>query len=186
LTFSDLTAIRPGKRLLPFGFQTIAKSYGQKTLAKLDTLVDSRCGKTDGIAALVPVDKIVEVLGLCYELLDPETVEPDDLRAQVAALEHLSKIARDPSQKNQVHVLAWRQRTLARQRASGRLNDSPDTKQQTDAAHVVATDAPALVLLRNNGAETDGWRDLPFWWPVVVIPRGAVTSIFAGNAPAAT
>lgn len=184
LTFSDLTSIRPGKRLLPFGFQTIAKSYGQKTLAKLDALVDSLCGKTDGVPALVPVEKVIEALALCYELLDPETLEPDDQRAQAAALEHLARIARNPGEKGHVHVLAWRQRTLARERASGRLNDSPDTKQQTDAAHAVATDAPALILLRNNGAETDGWRDLPFWWPVVVIPRGAVTSIFAGNAPA--
>jgi hypothetical protein len=186
LTFSDLTAIRPGKRLLPFGFQTIAKSYGHKTLAKLDELVDSICGHTDGIPQLVPVEKVVEVLRLCYELLDPETYESDDLTAQVAALEHLARIAKSASEKDHVHVLAWRGRTLARERGSGRLNDSPDTKQQTDAAHAVATDAPALILLRNNGAETDGWRDLPFWWPVVVIPRGAVTSIFAGNAPATT
>jgi hypothetical protein len=186
LTFSDITALRPGKRLLPFGFQTIAKSYGQKTLASLDSLVNSLCGATDGIAALVPVEKAVEAVNLCYELLDSETYEPDDLRAQVAALEHLSRIARNANEKGHVHVLVWRQRTLARERASGRLNDSPDTKQQTDAAHAVATDAPALILLRNNGGETDGWRDLAFWWPVVVIPRGAVTSVFAGNAPAAT
>ena len=82
-------------------------------------------------------------------------------------------------------VLAWRGRTLARERGSGRLNDPPDTKQQTDAAHAAARDAPALILLRNNGAETDGWRGLPFWWPVVVVPRSAVTSILAANAPAA-
>jgi hypothetical protein len=59
LTFSDLTSIRPGKRLLPFGFQTIAKSYGQKTLARLDMPVDSLCGTTDGVPALVPVERCV-------------------------------------------------------------------------------------------------------------------------------
>jgi hypothetical protein len=101
-------------------------------------------------------------------------------------MEHLARIAPNPQERGRVHILAWRHRTLARERASGRLNDSPDTKQQTDAAHGVAKDAPALILLRNNGGETDGWRDLAFWWPVVVIPRGAVTSVFAGNAPATT
>jgi hypothetical protein len=100
------------------------------------------------------------------------------------ALAHLAGIARDPNQKDHVHVLAWRHRTLARERSTGRLNDSPDSRQQTDAAHAATTDAPALILLRNNGAEKDGWRDLAFWWPVVVVPQGAVTSIFAGNTPA--
>lgn len=186
LTFSDITSIRPGKRLVPFGFQTIAKSYGQKTLSKLDDLVDSLCGHADGVPALIPVERAVEAVNLCYELLDPDTYGPDDRRAQVAAMEHLARIAPNPQERGRVHILAWRHRTLARERASGRLNDSPDTKQQTDAAHGVAKDAPALILLRNNGGETDGWRDLAFWWPVVVIPRGAVTSVFAGNAPATT
>ena len=185
LLFSDLTSIRPGKRLLPFGFQTIAKSYGQKALAKLDTAIDALCGTTDGIETLVPIGKVVEIITASYELLDDETLLKNDLRVQVAALEHLAKIAKNPAEKGKVHVLAWRGRTLARERGSGRLNDSPDTKQQTDAAHAAARDAPALILLRNNGTETDGWRGLPFWWPVVVVPRSAVTSIFAANAPAA-
>ena len=120
----------------------------------------------------------------CYELLDAATLDEDE-NSQIAALEHLAKIAKNPTEKGKVHVLAWRNRTLARERGSGRLNDSPDTKQQTDAAHAVAKDAPALILLRNNGTETDGWG-MPFWWPVVVVPRNAVTSIFAGNVPAAT
>jgi hypothetical protein len=184
LIFSDLTSIRPGKRLLPFGFQTIAKSYGQAPLAKLDAAIDELCGTTDGVEALVPIEKAVAIVTHCYELLEAETLDEDDRRAQIAALEHLAKIAKNPAEKDKVHILAWRHRTLARERGSGRLNDSPDTKQQTDVAHTVATDAPALILLRNNGHETDGWRGLPFWWPVVVVPRNAVTSIFAGTEPA--
>jgi hypothetical protein len=108
LTFSDITSIRPSKRLLPFGFQTIAKSYGQKKLSSLDTLIDSMCGKTDGVPALVPLKTAVEAVNLCYELLDPETFGSDDLRAQVAALEHLARIARNAGEKNHVHVLVWR------------------------------------------------------------------------------
>lgn len=184
LVFSDLISIRPGKRLLPFGFQTIAKSNGQKLITKLDGQIDSVCGRADGVASLVSVETAVELVTACYALFDTATLEEDDKSAQLAALEHLAKIAKAPSENGKVHILAWRNRTLARERGSGRLNDSPDTKQQTDSAHEVAKDAPALILLRNNGAETDGWRGMPFWWPVIVVPRNAVTSIFAGNTPA--
>src|SRR5258708_40027268 len=43
---------------------------------------------------------------------------------------------------------------------------------------------PTLMLFRQNGEEAKGWRDLGFWWPVIVTPRGAVTSIFASTEPA--
>ena len=39
-------------------------------------------------------------------------------------------------------------------------------------------------LLRQGGAEERGWRGLSFWWPVVVTPLSAVTSVFADEAPA--
>jgi hypothetical protein len=47
-----------------------------------------------------------------------------------------------------------------------------------------AKNIPALMLLRQNGAESNGWRGLPFWWPVIFVPRDAVTSVFAAEAPA--
>jgi hypothetical protein len=182
LTFSDLVSIRPGKRLLSFGFQTIARSYGGKKLAALDAEIERLCGTKDGTPVLVPYREAVGVVEACYELFDPDTYGADDRKSQMAAIEHLAKNA-SSSEKDHVHVIAWRSRTLARERASGRLNDSPDTKQQTDLAQSLAKNAPALILLRNNGAETDGWRGLAFWWPVVVVPIAAVTSIFAADAP---
>jgi hypothetical protein len=42
---------------------------------------------------------------------------------------------------------------------------------------------PTLMLFRQNGEEAKGWRDLAFWWPVIVTPRAAVTSIFASAEP---
>jgi len=73
---------------------------------------------------------------------------------------------------------------VKRYRDEGRFSNAPDTKQQSDLARGKAEDIPVLMLLRQNGKEADGWRDLPFWWPVIVTPRAAVTSIFAAAAPA--
>lgn len=62
--------------------------------------------------------------------------------------------------------------------------NAPDTKQQAELARKNAQDIPVLMLLRQNGEASNGWRDLPFWWPVIVTPRSAVTSIFATDEPA--
>ena len=35
------------------------------------------------------------------------------------------------------------------------------------------------MLLRQGGEADRGWRGLPFWWPIIVTPRSAVTAIFA-------
>ena len=46
-------------------------------------------------------------------------------------------------------------------------------------------DIPVLMLLRQNGEEAKGWRGFPFWWPVIVNARSAVTAIFATDEPVA-
>ena len=75
-----------------------------------------------------------------------------------------------------------RDRNVARYREEGRFSNAPDTKQQMELARSVAEDLPVLMLLRQNGEEAKGWRGLPFWWPVVVTPRTAITAIFATEA----
>jgi hypothetical protein len=57
-------------------------------------------------------------------------------------------------------------------------------KQQENRAREKAATVPVLMLLRQKGSEDKGWRGLPFWWPVIVVSRDAVTSVFAAEAPA--
>jgi len=44
-------------------------------------------------------------------------------------------------------------------------------RHRADERNNLAIDVPVLMLLRQNGNESDGWRGLPFWWPVVVTPK---------------
>jgi len=54
-----------------------------------------------------------------------------------------------------------------------------NTKQQADLARQLATQAPLLMLFRQNGAEKLGWKGLPFWWPVAVAPTSGAPVVFA-------
>ncbi|MBZ5539548.1 MAG: Z1 domain-containing protein [Acidobacteriia bacterium] len=184
LMFSKLTSVRPGRRLLPIGFQTVAMSVGKKKLDQLDQRIGTLVGSLDG-NGLIPLDTAVKLLELAYENLAFDEEHEDDRRAHIAALEHLSKQAKDLAYKDQVFLIAASDRDVARMRAEGRFSNAPDTKQQADFAYDKAKSVPVLMMMRQNGTEAKGWRGLPFWWPVIVVPRDAVTSVFAAETPAA-
>ena len=184
LMFSRLTSIRPGRRLLPIGFQTVAKTAGKANLQDLDGRVRTLCGGKLHGTTVVSVDIAVKLLELAYANLVFHGEDQDERKAHIAALEHLSKLAADSATRGSVLLIAAADRDVARLREGGRFSNAPDTKQQAESAAEKAKNIPVLMLLRQDGSEGKGWRDLPFWWPVVVVPQDAVTSVFAAEAPA--
>jgi len=187
LMFSRLTSIRPGRRLLPREFQTVAKTHGRASLDDLDKRIRVLCGgKLEGITT-VSVDIAIKLLEIAYSNLEFEDDDFDDQKGHIAALEHLSKSASDPIARGNVLLITAADRDVSRRREKGRgrFSDAPDTKQQASAAEERAASVPVLMLLRQNGTEKNGWRGLDFWWPVIVVPQNAVTSVFAAEAPAA-
>lgn len=178
LLFSDVVSIRPGRRLVLSGFQTVYKTHGTKNLELLDAQIENLVG-TKKEPVLVDIARAVGLLKLAYANLEFDDSTEDDREAHVAALEHLSRTCNKPQSKGKVWLLAAKDRNVARYREEGRFSNAPDTKQQKDMARAKAEDIPVLMLLRQNGEGARGWRDLPFWWPVVVTPRSAITAIFA-------
>jgi hypothetical protein len=183
LMFSEVVSIRPGRRLLPTGFQTVAKSVGKKCLQTLDDRIAAEFGKSAEQPILIPVEKAMELLELAYANLEFEEPGDDSRKGYLAALEHLSRTSKNPDLRDNVWLLSATGRNTPRYFSQGRFSNNPDTKQQADVLSPKVHDIPALMLLRQNGEEAKGWRGLPFWWPVIVTPRSAVTSIFANDEP---
>ncbi len=178
LLFSDVVSIRPGRRLVPSGFQTVYKSHGAKNLNALDARVENLIGSAQD-PVLIDAAEGVELLKLAYANLEFDDVTDDDREAHIAALEHLSRTCKKPQFKGKIWLLVAKDRDVARYREEGRFSNAPDTKQQKDLARTKADDVPVLMLLRQKGDEGRGWRGLPFWWPVIMTPRSGVTAIFA-------
>lgn len=178
LLFSDVVSIRPGRRLVLSGFQTVYKTHGAKNLEVIDRRIEELTKSADE-PVLIDVAEAIELLRLAYANLEFDDSTDDDREAHIAALEHLSRTCKKSSLKGKVSLLAARDRNVARYREEGRFSNAPDTKQQKDLARAKAQDVPVLMLLRQNGEEAKGWRGLPFWWPVIVTPRSAPTAIFA-------
>jgi hypothetical protein len=185
LMFSDVVSIRPGRRLLLSGFQTISKTQGTGRLTELDRSIQHLAG-AGGQPALIDVADAIRLLRLAYDNLEFDDSGDDDREAHVAALEHLARSTKSAVFKGKVWLLTASDRSIARYREEGRFSNAPDTKQQTDIARSHAEDIPVLMLLRQNGEEEKGWRGLPFWWPVIVTPQKGITAIFAtsGALPA--
>jgi len=184
LMFSEVVSIRPGRRLLPTGFQTVAKSVGKKNLLALDDRIATEFAKSADQPILVSVEKALELLELAYDNFEFEEPSDDSRKGYLAALEHLSRTTKNLGLQNKVWLLTATNRDTPRYFSQGRFSNNPDTKQQADVLAPKVADIPALMLLRQNGEEAKGWRGLPFWWPVIVTPRSAITSIFANDGPA--
>ena len=60
--------------------------------------------------------------------------------------------------------------------------ETPDSeKTEGDLAKQYAVDYPILFLLRQNGAQAKGWRDTPFYWPVVRAQKNTPTAIYTAE-----
>jgi hypothetical protein len=183
LMFSEVVSIRPGRRLLPTEFQTVAKSVGRKNLLALNEQIAGMIGDNADEPVLITVEEAMALLELAYANLEFEDSVDNSRKAHLAALEHLSRTSKNPELQNKVWLLAATDRNLSRYRPNGRFSDNVYQKQQANNLGSKVNDIPALMLIRQNGEETQGWRGLAFWWPVIVTPRSAVTSIFANDEP---
>ena len=174
--------MRPGSRIVPIHFQTVAKTNGRKKLEQLDAILRGIFGPKMTGGKVIALKDAVQVLELTFANLEFDEEALHDAKPFLALLEHLSRTTKEPENRNLVYLLAATDRNVVRVRPSGRFSDAPDTKQQAEEARDNAKGIPALMMLRQNGKEDDQWRGLPFWWPVLVVPSDAVTCVFAGQS----
>jgi hypothetical protein len=64
--------------------------------------------------------------------------------------------------RGKVWTILRRDRDISRQKNDGRLENSPDYYQEKGLATKLATDIPAIVLLKQNGTAA-GWSGTPFY-----------------------
>lgn len=184
ILLSEVTTLRPHKRLLPVGFQTDFRSYLKKPMEEIDALIARHQipGKPEAPFTM-PVEDAVEILRRIYATLKfDEPGYEENLNEMIGAISHLSQNTDEESQRGLVYGI-WRgDRDIQRIRKGGRFSNSPDSQhREGKIAREQAIHIPALLLLRQNGKESDGWRDGAFYWPVLLTPLRTKTAIFANE-----
>ncbi len=178
---SSTTTLRPGKRLLPVGFQTGAPTKIRRAVADVDAVLRDYEGQ-EGAPFLVPLEVAKGIVELASSTLDfEESGYTWDGKAFKACLEYLSTLPAAGDEQGMIWCLAKRDRNIGRIREGGRYQNAPDTKQEHDVIGERRPKTAILLLLRQNGRAKYGWRDHPFWWPVLVAPRGTETAVFASE-----
>ena len=179
---STITTLRPGRAHLPVGFQTKSRTSIERTISAIDDAIPFEAIDAESLVR-VPVDTVLKVLDLIETTIEMEPGYSFDWEAARSAIEYYSRIAAPEEDRGFCWLLALTGRKLARVRPGGRFNDSPHTKQQADLVPLAGGKLPILMLFRQEGAKIDqGWRDAPFWWPVLFPPLRSAPAVFAESA----
>ncbi|KQZ72690.1 hypothetical protein ASE06_09380 [Sphingopyxis sp. Root214] len=179
ITMSDVVAVRPNGVLLPTGFDTIAATYLTREMKQVDALVpavatDSKTFVDIGLdTALALIDAIA-----------PTLVLPEDDTFDWKAMKSLLRYYAEKS-NGSVLVLAETGRRLDRARSGDRSGLSIlGTPELRALVTMPDRNAPAIVLLRQEGGPALGWKAGPFWWPMLASPAQAASCVFAAKVAA--
>jgi len=123
---------------------------------------------------------IIDLIGQSFEFEEEDSGW--DVTAFKAAMDYLSRGISREDRRGKLWCLVRRDRNIQRMRRDGhRVQNAPDTKQEQAVAATLDDETPFLMLLGQNGKSSDGWKDCPFWWPVLQIPRTTQTTVFASE-----
>lgn len=187
---SNITTLRPQRRILPVGFQTDYKTRLLPITEAIDTKLKALGPVPTAGDSPAPYDvpledalEILDLLGPTFVEFEPGYEDRWDAEEYKGILRHLSESCQNPINRGRVFLLVRTGRNLSRRVAStshAEFSDAPDTtRTDGQVAKTVAQDLPVLMLIRQNGASAQGWRDCPFWWPVIMTPANTRTTLFA-------
>lgn len=183
--------LRPHKRILPIGFQSHHRT-GQdgigKIIESLDAKISKLCGFNTEAPKLVPLATALDLL----KEIEPTLHFPDDdalvfdWDSARAALTHLSLQAPRSADRGKVLLWAAKGRDSARRPSSKDSHviyiETPDSeKTEGRLAKKHAIQHPMLFLLRQDGRVAQGWRDTPFYWPVIRAQANTPTAIYTAE-----
>lgn len=185
IMLSNITTLKPYKRLLPTGFQTDYKSNIKKNVENLDEEILSLKESEASDHFMIPITQALSILDEIKKTFSfYEEGYGWDIKSHKASLEYLSKNSIDNSQKGNVWIIVRTDSNISRQKSDGRFADdvgSGTGETGLAVARKIADNIPALILVRQNGKEEQGWRGSPFWWPVIVAPKNTSTTIFTSD-----
>lgn len=192
LTISDTLTIKPGKRVLPIGFQTLSNSEIKGTIKKIDEILNRpeyknrdqdgffEIGKAEVLIILELINKTFyrhpkrarkgqTVLAIYRDAVDW------DLEEMIASLEYCLQNVAD----NKLFAMVRDNRDMSRKRANQGFIDAPDDgRTDTAPSRAKAVDRPVVMFIKQNGEKAKGWHDAPFYWPVLMTQKNIKSAVY--------
>lgn len=196
LTISDTLTIKPSKRVLPIGFQTLSNSEIKGTIKKIDDILNKpdyqkrdkdgffEIGKAEVLNILELINKTFyrhpkrirkgqTVLSIYQDAVDW------DYEEMIACLEYCLQNVSDNKMYAMVRGVPDI-RELSRKRANGGFIDAPDDgRTDTAPSKAKAVNRPVMMFIKQKGDKDKGWHDAPFYWPVLMTPQNLTAAVYS-------
>ncbi|WP_026023143.1 Z1 domain-containing protein [Paenisporosarcina sp. TG20] len=194
IMLSSINMIKPSKRFLPIGFDTLPKSKMIPKIKKIDNYIEQlidtalEISPEDKQCYLIKLNDALILVEMIHETLVMEEGYEWDLEAYNTLLNYLAK-EYESENHEKVWLILRHNRNIARiRKSSRRFEDAPDTSSsklnEYKIAKKVAVFCPAIILTRQLGETTGefGWKhNTPFYWPILVAPANTIPTVFANK-----
>ncbi len=188
ILISSTETIRPFRRLLPRGMQTGTKTAILKTNNEIEKILNHYHKDRDPNEPFLIDSKDAEIIlkkissTYLYEDHYENVNYKWDVLTTIAVIKKLTTGLKDSSLESKLYCVVKKNRNSSRKKMNGAFYDAPDDgKIDIPLAKKVAKKIPCLQLFYQNGRKENGWRDAPFWWPVLMCPENIKTHVFASK-----
>lgn len=180
---SDIITVKPQTRYFAKGIQTGNQRTIGKTIRDVDALLDAafQAGTPDANGFIeMAVDDVLGILEKIKSTYmygsqygnENYRLEPE---AQMAILKHCGK-----SSRGKVWVARRTGRNTSRTKQNGVFTNAPDNgTSDLGPARAKAIKKPVVLFIRQEGKQANGWRNAPFYWPVLLTQMTTPGALFA-------
>lgn len=179
LKASCIYSFKAFSRMLPVGFQTRSQTDIRRIIEEIDSkLINYGAGAESFRMPFNEVETIIKNISntFAYEPRFSNVGLNWDIAPFIKAIQ----VGLEKHQTNEVIIYHKSNREASRFKNNGNsFGDAPDDgKTDLPISKGLAQNAPVLMLLKQNGSELEGWRDAPFYWPVLVMPANMPNYVY--------
>ena len=186
IAMSDCIALRAGRRMVHAGFQTDSHTKIKNVISDIDNTITSLPNfvnqDINGIFE-VDVNVVIELLKkIRSTYIYDRPVDGNEgldwnVQEMIGAIQYATT-----NTNGKMWMLHRTNRNLSRIRQNGGFVDAPDDGHTDLApARAKALDRPIIMFIKENGQKTNGWRDAPFYWPVLVLQQNLSTAFYTSS-----
>lgn len=179
ISLSDVVAVKPNDVLLPTGFDTIAAGKLRRAINDIDKTIPPACLDTKTFVE-IDLSQAISLIDNISETLVSDGEPGFDWEAMKGLLNYYAA-----KSDGRVLLLAEQGRRLSKAASGDRSGISIlGTAELRNLVREPTRQAPAIVLLKQDGGEELGWKAGPFWWPMLASPSQASSCVFATKVAA--
>lgn len=188
ILITSTETIRPFGRFLPIGFQTKSRTAIQAIINRIDQIIMRESNNDLCRPFLITTETAIEIINLIEQTFEYGEGWNNigyewDKNTFIAIIRRLVDNISNPQLKGRIYCYTQTGRKISRLKNNNTaFTDAPDDgRTDIPIARNVANETPCLILLKQNGLSSNGWKDAEFWWPVLFTPANTRTAVFASE-----